>query len=173
LEFGVTLALQVLKDFLGISDWDQMIHTMLQNYEWLVQKSNESQTWRTLACIACACRALEDESLDMDPPKLLACTKILVSLAMAGFSSTEPKDGACFSKLLTVLEGQLSALGKVARNSSTLAHCRRAEIHLSHFKRLLEHEKDLQCQQPQAVQGTMDGWLKSSTNDLGEETNGR
>ena len=175
IEFGTTLALVALGRFVGIADWDDEIRKLLQKEHnvlqgWLLDKYQDASSerpWKLLTCSYCAFLLVENkgEEIKLDPPRLLACIKLVQDCAgvcLLDFANTDER-AACnadFTKWLTLLEEQVFKLNKFVVRFSAEAHFRRAEVSLLFLKSWINVQKSFtSCSSSIQVQSSMVDWV--------------
>lgn len=175
IEFGTALALVALGRFVGISDWDNEVPKLLQDEDnvlqgWLLSKykdAGSARPWKLLTCTYCAFLVVENkgEEIKLDPPRLLACIKLIQDCAAAcllGFANND--DGsACsvdFTKWLTLLDEQVFKLNKFVSRFSAEAHFQRSEVNLLFLKSWINAQKSFAtCSASIQVQSSMVDWV--------------
>jgi hypothetical protein len=173
-EFGSKLALVALGRFVGITDWDNDVPKLLQEQNelqgWLLDKyqdANSERPWELLTCTYCAFLVIEmkGEDIKLDPPRLLACIKLVqdcAAVCLLGFAKTDERlaCNADFTKWLTLLEEQVFKLNKFVTRFSAQAHFRRAEVSLLFLKSWINAHKSFAAGSASSqVQSSMVDWV--------------
>ena len=172
-DFGSRIYELALCRFLGIDDWESDVPALLASGpDWLLAKycaAESTGSWRFLAYTYCAFLAIETrgEEIKRNPPRLLACVKLIQSFVsiglLAGCDSKESiLSNPDFVTWLSLLEVQVSCLTKFVTRCSTQAHFRRAEVGLLCLKSWINWHKSVTAlPESNQVQSSLSDWLQN------------
>lgn len=171
-DFGSRVYEVALCQFLAIDDWDSEVPALLMSgQDWLLAKSQGAEltrSWSLLAYTYCAFLLIErkGEEIKRNPPRLLACLKVIQSFVVIGLLNV----GDCKEKLLSnpdfvtwlsILEVQVLGLNKFVTRCSTQAHFRRAEVGLVCLKSWINWHKSVTAlPESSQVQSSLADWLQ-------------
>lgn len=172
-DFGSRIYELALCRFLGIDDWESEVPVHLTSGpDWLLAKYKATEStgsWRFLAYTYCAFLAIETrgEEIKRNPPRLLACVKLIQSFVSIGLlSGSHSKENLLFNPdfvtWLSLLEVQVSGLTKFVTRCATQAHFRRAEVGLLCLKSWINWHKSVTAlPESSQVQSSLSDWLQN------------
>ena len=172
-DFGSRMYELALNRFLWIDDWESEVPVLLTSGpDWLLAKYKAAEStgsWRFLAYTYCAFLAIETkgEEIKRNPPRLLACVKLIQSFVSIGLlSGNDSKENLLsnpdFVTWLLLLEVQVSGLTKFVTRCSSQAHFRRAEVGLLCLKSWINwHKSVTEIPESSQVQSSLSDWVQN------------